>query len=85
MRIFSPIVEPSGLRAEFPVLRELAYMNAGTDGPVAERAVAAARAELERELDDGRAIVTLPSGHRYVTRRSAPELCAAIEKAGAGA
>jgi selenocysteine lyase/cysteine desulfurase len=55
MRIFSPIVEPSGLRAEFPVLRELAYMNAGTDGPVPERAVAAARAELKRELDDGRA------------------------------
>jgi hypothetical protein len=31
----------------------------------------------------GRAIVTLTSGHRYVTRRSAPELCAAIEQAGA--
>lgn len=56
MRIFSPIVDPSRLRAEFPVLRELAYMNAGTDGPLAERAVAAARAELERELADGRAM-----------------------------
>jgi hypothetical protein len=39
----------------------------------------------DAKLDDGRAIVTLTSGHRYVTRRSAPELCAAIEKAGAGA
>jgi len=56
MRIFSPIVEPSGLRAEFPVLRETAYLNAGTDGPLAERAVAAARAELERELSEGRAM-----------------------------
>jgi selenocysteine lyase/cysteine desulfurase len=55
MRIFSPIVEPSGLRAEFDVLREKAYMNAGTDGPVARRAAEAAQAELERELIDGRA------------------------------
>jgi L-cysteine/cystine lyase len=31
-------------------------MNAGTDGPLAERAVAAARAELDRELADGRAM-----------------------------
>ena len=39
----------------------------------------------DAKLDDGRAIVTLTSGHRYVTRRSAQELCAAIEKAGAAA
>jgi L-cysteine/cystine lyase len=56
MRIFSPIVEPSGLRAEFPVLDGLAYLNAGTDGPLARRATEAARAELERELADGRAM-----------------------------
>ena len=30
---------------------------------------------------DGRSIVTLTSGHRYVTRRSAQELCTAIAKA----
>lgn len=35
----------------------------------------------DAKLDDGRAIVTLSSGHRYVTRRSAQELCAAIEQA----
>ena len=35
----------------------------------------------DAKLDDGRSIVTLSSGHRYVTRRSAQELCAAIEKA----
>jgi L-cysteine/cystine lyase len=54
MRLFSPIVEPTGLRSEFPVLERLAYLNAGTDGPLPARAVASARAELERELDDGR-------------------------------
>lgn len=42
------------LRDEFPVLRRVAYLNAGTDGPVPRRAVAAARAELEREMADGR-------------------------------
>ncbi|MCW3025186.1 MAG: hypothetical protein JWM29_618, partial [Solirubrobacterales bacterium] len=29
----------SALRAEFPVLGRLAYLNAGTDGPLAARAV----------------------------------------------
>jgi hypothetical protein len=38
----------------------------------------------DAKLEDGRSIVTLSSGHRYVTRRSAQELCAAIEKACAG-
>jgi len=47
-------VDAARLRAEFPVLARLAYLNAGTDGPVPERAVAAARAELEREAEDGR-------------------------------
>jgi L-cysteine/cystine lyase len=48
-------VDFSELRAEFPVLRRLAYLNAGTDGPLPERAVAAATAELRREADEGRA------------------------------
>jgi hypothetical protein len=34
----------------------------------------------DAKLADGRAIVTLSSGHRYITRRSAQELCALIEK-----
>ncbi len=54
MRIFSPIVEPSELRAEFPVLDGLAYLNAGTDGPLPQCATEAAVGELERELADGR-------------------------------
>ncbi len=47
-------VDAAALRAEFPVLARLAYLNAGTDGPVPARAVARARAELEREADEGR-------------------------------
>lgn len=43
-----------GLRAEFPVLRNLAYLNAGTDGPLPAGAVRAASEELEREAADGR-------------------------------
>jgi len=56
MGIFSRIVDPSGLRAQFPVLERLAYLNAGTDGPLPAKAVAAARAELQRELSHGRAV-----------------------------
>ena len=43
------------MRAEFPVVRELAYLNAGTDGPLPTRAVRAVADELEREAIDGRA------------------------------
>jgi selenocysteine lyase/cysteine desulfurase len=54
MRVFSRFVELSGLRAEFPVLNELAYLNAGTDGPLPARAVQATVEELEREAAQGR-------------------------------
>jgi L-cysteine/cystine lyase len=47
-------VDAAELRAEFPVLERLAYLNSGTQGPVAARAAAAARAEVERECADGR-------------------------------
>ena len=46
---------PADLRAHFPVLERVAYLNAGTDGPVPTVAVEAARAELDSELADGRA------------------------------
>jgi selenocysteine lyase/cysteine desulfurase len=55
-------VDLSGLRAEFPVLDRLAYLNAGTDGPLPARAVAAAREELERQAQEGR-------HHSHVERR----------------
>ena len=44
----------TALRDEFPVLRSVAYLNAGTDGPLPARAVQAAAQELEREASDGR-------------------------------
>lgn len=42
------------LRAAFPVLERIAYLNAGTNGPVPRAATAAAHAELTREERDGR-------------------------------
>jgi selenocysteine lyase/cysteine desulfurase len=44
----------SSLRAQFPVLDTLAYLNAGTDGPLPAAAVTAATEELARESQDGR-------------------------------
>jgi L-cysteine/cystine lyase len=54
MRVFSRFVDLRGLRAEFPVLRNVAYLNAGTDGPLPARAVQASAEELAREAADGR-------------------------------
>lgn len=52
----APFTPPlAALRAQFPVLARLAYLNAGTNGPLPAAGVAAARAQLERELADGRA------------------------------
>lgn len=48
-------MDASALRAEFPVLAHLAYLNAGTDGPLPAQAVRAAREELERQAAGGRA------------------------------
>lgn len=42
-------------RAEFPVLERVAYLNAGTVGPVPRRAAEAARRRLDHELLEGRA------------------------------
>lgn len=42
------------LRAEFPVLDRIAYLNAGTDGPVPHRAAAAAAASVAAQAEAGR-------------------------------
>ena len=47
-------MDASALRAEFPVLARVAYLNSGTQGPVPARAAAAATAQVERERDEGR-------------------------------
>jgi selenocysteine lyase/cysteine desulfurase len=42
------------LRSQFPVLERLAYLNAGTNGPVPRRAFEAAEASLRRQAEEGR-------------------------------
>jgi selenocysteine lyase/cysteine desulfurase len=54
MSVGEPGTPVAALRAQFPVLREIAYLNAGSNGPLPQAGVAAARAELERELALGR-------------------------------
>jgi selenocysteine lyase/cysteine desulfurase len=55
--VSSPVVGSNTLRDAFPVLRQLAYLNAGTDGPLPAAAVRAATDELSREAADGRTMV----------------------------
>ena len=42
------------LRAEFPVLERIAYLNAGTNGPVPRAAVDAVAEDVRRQTEDGR-------------------------------
>jgi selenocysteine lyase/cysteine desulfurase len=49
-------VDASSLRSQFPVLDRVAYLNAGTDGPLPAAAIQAAAQELEREARDGRTL-----------------------------
>jgi selenocysteine lyase/cysteine desulfurase len=48
-------MDAAAFRAEYPVLERVAYLNAGTDGPLAAAAVRAAHEELDGALQDGRA------------------------------
>ena len=45
---------PEEARALFPVLEQLAYLNAGTFGPLARPTAAAVREQLDADLADGR-------------------------------
>jgi L-cysteine/cystine lyase len=47
-------VDADRLRSEFPVLERIAYLNAGTDGPVPRRGHDAAAERLRLELEEGR-------------------------------
>jgi selenocysteine lyase/cysteine desulfurase len=53
-------VDVSALRAQFPVLGRVAYLNAGTDGPLPGAAAQAAAEELEREAREGRTLAHFP-------------------------
>jgi L-cysteine/cystine lyase len=45
---------PEEARAEFPVLKRLAYLNAGTNGPLARRTIDAMTAQERADLEEGR-------------------------------
>ncbi len=47
-------MDPAALRSSFPVLARVAYLNAGTNGPVPTAAVQAAQRELDSALHEGR-------------------------------
>jgi L-cysteine/cystine lyase len=47
-------VSLAALRAQYPILERVAYLNAGSTGPVARAAQEAAARELAGELEDGR-------------------------------
>jgi selenocysteine lyase/cysteine desulfurase len=48
-------MDVEAFRAEFPVFEHRVYMNTGTDGPIPARGFEAARREMERVLEQGRA------------------------------
>jgi L-cysteine/cystine lyase len=54
------VTDPAAFRAHFPVLERVAYLNAGTEGPLPQRAADAVRERLASELTAGR------SGKAYV-------------------
>ncbi len=48
------MTDPAAFRAEFPVLERVAYLNAGTEGPVPRRAATALHGRIELEAVEGR-------------------------------
>jgi L-cysteine/cystine lyase len=48
------VTDPAEFRAQFPVLERVAYLNAGTEGPLPRAAAEAARARIELEVAGGR-------------------------------
>jgi L-cysteine/cystine lyase len=59
-------MDPAALRAQFPVLRATAYLNAGTCGPLPESAVRAAADAARAAADEGR---TVRRWERYLELR----------------
>jgi selenocysteine lyase/cysteine desulfurase len=49
------MADAAAFRAQFPVLERAAYLNAGTEGPLPQRAGDAVRARIELEVSEGRA------------------------------
>ena len=61
-------VEIDALRDAFPVFSEVAYLNAGTDGPLPAAAVQAGASELQGEADRGRAGTHFERRHELADR-----------------
>ncbi len=49
------MTDPAAFRAQFPILERVSYLNAGTEGPLPQRAADAVRDRIEAELTGGRA------------------------------
>jgi len=49
------VTDPAHFRAQFPVFEHVSYLNAGTEGPLSQRAGDAARERVAAEVADGRA------------------------------
>jgi L-cysteine/cystine lyase len=49
------VPDPAAFRAQFPVLERVSYMNAGTEGPLPQRAADAVRERIDAEVTGGRA------------------------------
>src|SRR4051794_4034625 len=49
-------MDPAAFRSRFPVLERIAYLNAGSDGPLPHAAVAAAREALDVQETGGRTL-----------------------------
>jgi selenocysteine lyase/cysteine desulfurase len=56
-------MDPVALRAQFPVLERVAYLNAGTDGPLPRAAAESARAELAAQVEQGRVMAHFERRH----------------------
>ncbi|HXA55536.1 MAG TPA: aminotransferase class V-fold PLP-dependent enzyme [Solirubrobacteraceae bacterium] len=56
-------MDAAALRAHFPVLDRLAYLNAGTDGPLPGAAARAAAEEIAKEAERGRAYAHFERRH----------------------
>jgi L-cysteine/cystine lyase len=49
------VTDPSAFRAQFPVFERASYLNAGTEGPLPQRAADAVAQRIESEVTGGRA------------------------------
>jgi L-cysteine/cystine lyase len=56
------VTDAAAFRAQFPVLERVSYLNAGTEGPLSQRAADAVAERIQSELTEGRA------GKAYIER-----------------